>query len=250
MRQQELHYKNRLCNLGKNIESTTEAIKSAVYDVDGSLAISSVYECGLAFLTGEGCALSEIWNRCWNFPEFEAYTIPRWSLPLVKELKGPDFLLLGIGEAVPEILEFCAPRMKTLRWVLTSSDFDQEVQDYADFFCEEYGLAIRTDVRQEERTTLRLSEEGAPVCVLDFAGKAAICGGALPGGSIWVDFCSLEEKEQRLGRISPGTSYVSMKKYWRECKRKNGISAMTGVKERCNDCAGTVPRFHNSSVSV
>lgn len=235
-------YREQLALLEKAVEQAALRLKQAIDEVDESFAIYSVYESELAFLTGEE-EIAGFWNRYWGMPEFREYGSPRWAAPLIKEAVGQRFILLGTAEAVPEVLKQCARRMKSLRWILPAEECGGEALDIAEEFCEEYGLAVNPEPWKGGRVCLRFSGEEPPVCVLDFAGEGALYGGTLPEGSVWIDFCSAEEKERRFRRLAPDLCYVSLKKYWRECRR----SKRTPVVVPASDKVELVPRFHKYS---
>lgn len=216
-RPQPTQYEMALQYLDTELRSFSASLQNAVYDLDGGMNPYSVYEDSLEFLTLEDGMLATLWQQNWGCREFTSYTLPRWTLPLVRELPGPDFILLGVEAAIPEILEYCAPGMRSLTWVITDSEDSEEMQDYIEYFYEEYGLAIGTQVCEKQ---IVFKTVARPVCVLDFAGEKLTLEGALPAGSNWVDFSSDEKKELHLHRISPDTHYISLKKYWRECRRK------------------------------
>lgn len=235
-------YRERLALLEGAVGQAARRLKQAIGEVDEHLEISSVYESELAFLTGED-GIADIWNRCWGIPEFRDYCSPRWAAPLAAEAVGPRFVLLGTAEAVPEVLKQCASRMKSLRWVLPAEEYGCEALDLAEEFCEEYGLAVNPEPWRGGRICLRFSGKEPPVCVLDFAGEGTVYGGALPERSVWIDFCSAEEKERRFRRLAPELRYISLKKYWRECRRSGRARADIPLSGNMD----IVPRFHKYS---
>lgn len=235
-------YRERLALFESAVGQASRRLKQAIGEVDERLELYSVYESELAFLTGED-GVAGVWNRCWGMPEFRDYCSLRWAEPLVEEAVGPRFVLLGTAEAVPEVLKQCASRMKSLRWILPAEECGGEALDLAEEFCEEYGLAVNPEPWRGDRVCLRFSGEEPPVCVLDFAGEGAVYGGDLPERSVWIDFCSAEEKERRFRRLAPELRYVSLKKYWRECRRNRGVRVSVPV----SDNTDIVPRFHKYS---
>lgn len=235
-------YRERLALLESAVGQAARRLKQAIGEVDERLEIYSVYESELAFLTGED-GIAGVWSRCWGMPEFHDYCSPRWAAPLAKEAVGPRFILLGTAKAVPEVLKQCASRMKSLRWILPAEQCDGEALDFAEEFCEEYGLAVNPEPWRGGRICLRFSGEEPPVCVLDFVGEGAVYGGAPPERSVWIDFCSAEEKERRFRRLAPELRYISLKKYWRECRR----SKRTRPGVPVSDNMELVPRFHKYS---
>lgn len=235
-------YRERLALLESAVGQAARRLKRAIGEVEERLEIYSVYESELAFLTGED-GIAGVWSRCWGMPEFRDYCSPRWAAPLAAEAVGPRFILLGTAEAVPEVLKECAHRMKSLRWILPAEEYNEVALDFAEEFCEEYGLAVNPEPWRGGRICLRFSGEEPPVCVLDFAGEGAVYGGALPERSVWIDFCSAEEKERRFRRLAPELRYVSLKKYWRECRRSKRVRAGVPVSDNME----LVPRFHKYS---
>lgn len=238
----EERYREQVTLLESAVGQAVRRLKQAIGEVDERLEIYSVYESELAFLSGED-GIADVWSRCWGMPEFRDYCSSRWAAPLAAEAVGPRFILLGTAEAVPEVLKQCASRMKSLRWILPVEECGEEALDFAEEFCEEYGIAVNPEPWRGGRICLRFSGEEPPVCVLDFAGEGAVYGGALPGRSVWIDFCSAEEKERRFRRLAPELRYVSLKKYWRECRR----SRRTRMSVPVSDNMELVPRFHKYS---
>jgi len=166
-------------------------------------------------LTGEGL-LPEIWNRNWSMHEFADYTGYRWVRLLLPRAVYPHFVLLGKADCIPELLEDCARRMKSLRWILKEKDCDGEVLGVIEDFYEENGLAIiqQTVTGRNGFRTLCL-EAAEPVCILDFTDEVKFFLGGLAEGSVWLDFASIEEKGRRMARLAPKISYVSLKELWR-----------------------------------
>lgn len=220
-RQEE--YEQSVHSLEENIRQMAEEIKKIVLRAAVTGNVGCVYEKSLGFLAGEDTVIGGLWNRFWKEPVFEAYTSFRWMRPLLSAAEGPAFLLMGFSDDVPLLLEHCACRMKELCWYLCPEDWTQDAEGMAEDFYVEYGLAlsIRT---QEGRHPFRMPDliSQAPVCVLDLTTEGKIFPGRLAPGSVWIDFLSMEEKEERIRRLSSGVVYVSLKKQWRLSRPRGG----------------------------
>ena len=162
------------------------------------------------------CWLPLLWLQLWQFPEFDAYLQPQWVKPLLENARLHHYVVLGAAHSVPATILHCAPRMKSLRWFLQERDCGQEMQDFVEDFYEEYGLAVTLQPLEGERTFSRLLLETLePVCVLDFTGEPHIPVGGLARGSIWLDFCSVEEKARQMTEKGEGIFYFSIKELWK-----------------------------------
>ena len=189
--------------------------------------IDDRYECRCAYADGvRKCLvvssedaqsdLALLWQQCWPFPEFDGYLEPFWVEMLLKQATLPHFVALGIAHSTAWALESCARRMKSLRWFLREKDCTREVQDVLEDFYGEYGLAAGLQTLDGERAFARLLlETTQPVCVLDFSGEPYVPSGGLARGSIWLDFCSIEEKARRILEREEGISYFSVKEIWK-----------------------------------
>lgn len=157
-----------------------------------------------------------LWQQYWQFPEFSAYLQPQWMAPLLENVRLHHFVVLGCADSTPSAILYCVKRMKSLRWFLQERDCGQELQDFVEEFCGEYGLAVDLHPLEGERVFSRLLlETVAPVCVLDFTGEPRITTGGLAKGSVWIDFCSVEEKARRILEREDGLSYFSLKEMWK-----------------------------------
>lgn len=209
--------------LETKIRQLAEEVPAAVERTDITGDVSCVYEAELSFLTGDEWLAGE-WKRFWNIPEFRDYKEFRWVKPLLTQAEGPDFILLGTAPCIPLVLQHCARRMKSLHWYLREEDCTEEVQEFAEDFYIEYGLAITMQPlggRNPFRTMGLKSKE--PVCVLDFTEEEKIFAAELAEGSIWLDFSSAEEKGKRIRRLASGVRYDSLKQQWKRCRRESQI---------------------------
>ena len=160
--------------------------------------------------------LPMLWKQCWQFPEFDAFLQPHWVEPLLENARLHHYVVLGTAESVPHVILHCASRMKSLRWFLQERDCGQEIQDFVEDFYGEYGLAVSLQPLEGERAFARLLLASLdPVCVLDFTGETRIPAGGLARGSVWLDFCSIEEKARRMTEREEGVSYFSVKEIWK-----------------------------------
>lgn len=160
--------------------------------------------------------LPTLWQQCFRFPEFDAYLQPQWVESLLENARLHHYVVLGTAGSVTTAILHCAPRMKSLRWFLQERDCGQETQDFVEDFYEEYGLAATLQPLEGERTFSRLLlETMEPVCVMDFTGEPHIPVGGLARGSVWLDFCSVEEKARRIMERGEGIFYFSAKETWK-----------------------------------
>lgn len=160
--------------------------------------------------------LPALWQQYFQFPEFDTYLQPQWVEPLLENARLHHYVVLGAAQSAPATILHCASRMKSLRWFLQERDCGQEIQDFVDDFYEEYGLAVTLQPLEGERAFSRLLLETLePVCVLDFTGEPRIPIGGLAQGSIWLDFCSVEEKARRMAEKGEGIFYFSIKEIWK-----------------------------------
>lgn len=166
--------------------------------------------------TDETYTLPLLWRQYWQFPEFDDYLQIQWTESLLENARLHHFVVLGCADSVPSVILHCASRMKSLRWFIQERDCGQEFQDFVEEFCGEYGLAVGIQLLEGERVFSRLLLETVdPVCVLDFTGEPRIPAGGLAKGSVWIDFCSVEEKARRILEREEGITYFSLKEVWK-----------------------------------
>lgn len=158
-----------------------------------------------------------LWQQCWQFPEFDDYLQIQWMEPLLENARLHHFVVLGLADSMPYAILHCASRMKSLRLFLQESEDDQKLRDFVEDFYTEYGLAAAVQTLEGERVFARLLlETREPVCVLDFTGASRIPVNGLACGSIWIDFCSVEEKARWIIERGEGVFYFSMKEIWKQ----------------------------------
>lgn len=160
--------------------------------------------------------LPRLWQQCWPYPEFDDYLQAQWVEPLLENARLHHFVVLGFADSTSYAIVSCASRMKSLRLFFRESEDDQRLRDFVEDFYTEYGLAAAIQTLEGERVFARLLlETREPVCVLDFTGESRIPVNGLARGSVWIDFCSVEEKARRIIEREEGIFYFSMKEIWK-----------------------------------
>lgn len=182
---------------------------------------SCVYEKELLFLAEGDSLTGEIWRRFIDWPLFRGYTSFPWMRVLLAEVCEPEIFLLGFSEAIPPLLEYCGRGMRKLRWYLAQGEPEARAEEMAENFYLEYGLAASIRVLEGAHPFRKPGlTSRKPVCVLDFTEEEKIFPERLAAGSLWIDFLSVEEKEERLRRFAPGVGYLSLKKRWKTLQPK------------------------------
>lgn len=208
-------YEEQREDLRDNMGQLMSDVFSEVERAGGTGEISCVYEDSLCFLTDGGGEAARCWSALWNVPEFHAYTSLRWARPLLTYAGHADFIILGTADCIPAVLAQLARHMKSLQWYIRAEDNEENVQNWAEDFYEDSGLAagVRKLVDAQDFRTLDI-DSGVPVCVLDFTEETKTFAGKLAKKSIWLDFASVEEKGRRIARQAAEIEYMSLKKYW------------------------------------
>lgn len=167
--------------------------------------------------------VAELWRREWKTEEFKGYTELRWIQPLTSHITGPHFIVLGTASCIPQLLQQCADRMKSLRWIVEEAYMQthrEELEDFAENFYQEQGLAVTIEQVQGrhgfERMQLFCRE---PVNILDFTGEDKVAAGWAAEGSIWLDLWSSEEKCRRMVQRNAGIHYFSLREKWRQAQK-------------------------------
>ena len=162
-----------------------------------------------------------LWRRYMDFAEFSGYTQPFWVGLLLPHAVYSHYVILGVAPCIPAILEQCAPRMKSLKWVLPESSCGQEILEFVEDFYLEYGLAISLRTLPDETGYQRLDSLCTlPSNIFDFAGGSCLKTADIAVGSVWLDFGSVEEKKRRIEGRCPGVAYFSLKDKWRRAQRR------------------------------
>lgn len=169
----------------------------------------------------EEALLPLLWQKHFQGDAFRSYAQQFWVEQLLPQAVQPYFIILGKAPCLFNVIEKCANRMKSLRWILPETDCDEELLDFVEDFCTEYGLAIMLEPLQgmAELKRLRLVCP-QPVNVLDFTGEAYMAVSDIPKGSVWLDMFSVEEKQRRIIARGTGITYVSLKEKWKTVQRR------------------------------
>lgn len=161
---------------------------------------------------------------CWvrtllPLPEFDRYLDKKWLQELLPYARHAHFIVLGNASCVQELLCGLAPRMKSLLWVAPDLTYGEQLEEFAEDFFQEYGLAIDLHFLPDNGTygQIRIREErySEPVNVLDFTGQKYIPLFHPPAGSIWLDMAAVREKELRIESRRLRCTYFSLRKIWR-----------------------------------
>ncbi len=165
--------------------------------------------------------LPGLWQKHFPLKEFHDYTNQFWVEQLFRRATLPHFIILGTAEGIFPIIEAYAARMKSLRWILTEAEYDQDLADFVEDFYTEYGLAIELELLEDVAALkrLRLFCKEA-VNMVDFTGEAYMAAQAVPEGSIWLDMFSVEEKKRRILARDKKVAYISMKELWKIAQKR------------------------------
>lgn len=157
----------------------------------------------------------ELWvYRLLPLPEFEAYLEEKWVRRLLLYAKWDHFLVLGTAPCLHRILCELAPRMKSLMWVLPDYTYQEQAENFAEDFYQEYGLAINLHFLPEGSTFghLRISAEHLrePVNILDLTGEKYVPYCHPAEGSVWLDASAMPDKEKRIQSHGLKVCYYSL----------------------------------------
>lgn len=163
-------------------------------------------------------------KECWirellPFEEFDRYMDPKWIKVLLKYAVNTHFVVLGNAPCIQEILCELASNMKTLLWIAPDLTYQEQLEDFAEQFFQEYGLAINLNFVPDNGTYAQMhipdQRYSDAVNILDFTGEKYIPFFNPPEGSVWIDMASVEEKERRIEARRIKAVYYSLKKQWR-----------------------------------
>lgn len=170
---------------------------------------------------GSGATLLGLWQKYFPLKEFHDYTNRFWVEQLFQWAILPHFIILGTAEGIFPVIEAYAARMKSMRWILTQAEYDQQMADFVEDFYTEYGLAIELELLEDAAALkrLRLFCKEA-VNMVDFTGEAYMAVQVLPEGSIWLDMFSVEEKRRRILARDKKTAYISLKELWKIAQKR------------------------------
>lgn len=162
------------------------------------------------------CAAWKVWLNFLPVGEFDGYRQEFWVRQLLPHAIHPQFVILGTCKGIEALIESCAHRMKSLKWILKEQEYTPALRDFVEDFCVEYGLAIalRTVSGRTAYRKLRL-DCSEPANILDFTEEAGFSASQLAEGSVWLDMCSIEEKKRYIAGRSRGVRYFSLKEKWK-----------------------------------
>lgn len=164
----------------------------------------------------EKCMAWQAWLDRFPVKKFDGYLQDFWIKQLLPHAVHPQFVILGTCEVINALIESCAHRMKSLRWILKEQEYTPELMDFVEQFCEEYGLAITLQTvsgRTAYRKLRLVCPE--PANILDFTEETAILTSGVAEGSVWLDMLSSEEKHRRIAERSKDIRYFSLREKWK-----------------------------------
>lgn len=148
--------------------------------------------------------------------QFTDYREAKWVDYLIQNGNLFRYVILGNAPCLWEVLPKYAKRMKSLRFFLRESEFNEELQELLEFLLEEYGLAADIHFLEETASYKKLPLLGNLPCnIWDFSGDEKASGEAAPPDSIWLDFDGLEEKRRRFELRRVRVHYFSLVKEWK-----------------------------------
>lgn len=210
----------------RRTESAIRRLTEEVQELAGTdglmgTEIYCVYEDGMGKALLGQSVLGGLWQKWFSWKIFEGYADSFWAEQLMDRAVWPRFVVLGMAECIPEIIERHAVRMKSLRWIIPEADCTEEVQEFVEDFYTESGLAIalQTIPSVGEFKRMQLLSE-LPANILDFTREPHIVVSGLAEGSVWIDMQSMEEKRRRIQGRDAGTVYVSLKEKWKYAQRR------------------------------
>lgn len=162
------------------------------------------------------CAVWRVWLERFPIKEFDGYLQDFWIEQLLPYAVHPQFVILGACEGIDALIESCAHRMRSLKWILKEQEYTPALRDFVERFCEEYGLAIAlwtVSGRTAYRKLRLVCPE--PANILDFTEETGIRTAEIAEGSVWLDMRSSEEKYRRIAGRSTGIRYYSLKAGWK-----------------------------------
>jgi hypothetical protein len=169
--------------------------------------------------------VGRVWQGMWRAKEFTFYTEQPWVQLIMPSAENYHFIVLGESPCVPNLLTQSADRMKSLRWII-DEDFaqahDEELEDFAENFYQEQGLAVSIERVQGKNGFKKLQLTcKEPSNILDFTGEDKISIGEVAKGSIWLDMKSSEEKCRRFSQNGTAIQYFSLREKWRQTQKKS-----------------------------
>ncbi|MCM1213608.1 MAG: hypothetical protein NC331_09505 [Lachnospiraceae bacterium] len=181
-----------------------------------------VYDRAVRAVLHGGGPVAELWQQAWNIGEFTGFMETQWARLLLPHTVSPHFIVLGEAPCIPELLQQCAGRMKSLRWIVSEAwgrTHAEELEGFAEDFYQEQGLAVTIEQAQGGFEKLRLLCK-EPVNILDFTGEDKVSARWATKGSAWLDLGASEEKCRLIAGRSAGIQYVSLREIWRRTQKR------------------------------
>jgi len=163
-------------------------------------------------------ALAQLWQKYFQIQEFQNYTQQLWVEELLSKATLSHFVILGTAPCLTTVIESCAKRMKSLRWILMETDCNEEVLEYVEDFYMEYGLAIMLQPVPAGSKLQAVCLEASNI--LDFTQNVPVSLAEVAKGSIWLDMLSVEEKRRKIAGRNDGIIYFSLKEKWKKIQKK------------------------------
>ena len=154
------------------------------------------------------------------FAEFSDYLKWDWVQRILPKAPNHHFLVLGDAPCVKEVLWMLASHMKSVLWVAPDIEAEDMLEDFAEEFYQETGLAIRLQFLPPGTTYGQLvipenfSKE--PVAVLDFTEGRHIPRYMPPRGSMWLNMSAGTDKEHRIRARGLSCEVISLRKQWKK----------------------------------
>lgn len=172
------------------------------------------------FLCYDESVKADSWVRdILPFSEFADYLQWDWVVRLLPKACNHHFLVLGDVPCIKEVLWELAPRMKSVSWVAPDLVAEDLLEDFAEDFYQETGLAIRLEFLPTDITygQLVIPDDFVKeaVTVLDFAEGKHIPHYCPPKGSLWLNMTADRDKERRIRVRGLKCEVISLRKQWK-----------------------------------
>ena len=208
----------------RNVESQlTQMMRELSLYVEERFECWCVYDRAVRDVLYGDDPVAEIWKQSWKMEEFSCFTESRWMQLLLPHAVCHHFIILGEASCIPQILNQCVDRMKSLRWIVDEAYWQthrEELEDFAESFYQEQGLAVAIEQVQGKNGFEKLQPAcREPVNILDFTGEDKVSAGWAAKGSIWLDMGSSEEKCRRITQHNTKIQYFSLREKWRQTQK-------------------------------
>lgn len=163
----------------------------------------------------------DMWfNEIFPFAEFTHFMRREWIFRLLPAAFGCHFVVLGNADCLEEVFWKLASQMKSVLWIAPDQLAGEEIEDFAEEFYQETGLAIRLRYLPAHRVYGQMvipeHEVREPVTILDFTTGKHIVRFYPKKGSVWMDMASEREKERRICARDLSCELISLRKQWKK----------------------------------